>query len=108
MLRRGEMTRFYIKFKKNPLTTPTDPAEQVKLWMTLLGNVKKDLASGGLTDWGDGVDIKEGYCISELDEEKLHTLMLKYVPFILFDIKPVLTVDQVMESIQRVVRAQSH
>lgn len=101
------MTRFYIKFKKNPLTMPTAPEEQIKLWMKLLGDVKKDLASGGMTDWGDCVDIGEGYCISELDEQKLHTMILKYVPFIIFDIKPVLTVDQVMESIQRVVSAQS-
>jgi hypothetical protein len=101
------MTRSYMKFKKNPLTMPTAPEEQAKLWMTLLGNVKKDLASGALTDWGDCVDIGEGYCISELDEQELHTLVLKYVPFIIFDIKPVLNVDQVMESIQRVGRAQS-
>lgn len=86
---------------------PTSPEEQVKLWMTLLEGVKKDLASGDLTDWGDCVDIGEGYCISELDELKLHTLVLKYAPFIIFDIKPVLTVDQVMESIQSLVHAQS-
>jgi len=97
------MTRFYVKFRKNPRTMPTDPEERVKLWMTLLAEVKKDLAAGHFIDWGVCADISEGYCISELDEQMLHTLSLKYVPYIIFDSKPVLTVDQVMESIQRAV-----
>lgn len=97
------MTRFYIKFRKNPLTMPADPEERVKLWMSMLTEVKKDLAAGYFTDWGDCSDISEGYCISELDDQMLHTLVLKYVPHIIFTMKPVLTVDQVMESIQRAV-----
>ncbi len=99
------MTRFYIRFRKNPLTMPTDPADGVKLWMTMLEGVKEDMKSGVFSDWGDCTDTSEGYCISEVDEKMLHTAILKYVPYIIFTIKPVLTVDQVMESIQRAVAA---
>ena len=99
------MTKFYIRWHMNPHTTPTNPEERVKLWMTLLEGVKNDFKAGIFKDWGNCSDLREGYCISELDEKMLDTAILKYVPYIIFDIRPVLTVDQVVESIQRAVAA---
>ena len=99
------MSQFYVRWHINPLTTPTDPGERVNLWMKMPEGVKGDLKSGVFKEWRICSDLSAGYCISELDEALLHTAILKYVPFIIFDIKPVLTVDQSIESIKRAVAA---
>lgn len=99
------MSKFYIKWRKNQYTIPTNFEEQVKLWMTLLEWVKADIKAGLFTEWGACCDSASGYCITEGDEVSLHAQILKYQPFIVFDIKPVLSVDQTFESIQRAVAA---
>jgi len=99
------MSRFYIRWHMNPHAVPLDPKERVDLWMRMLEGVRKDLASGNFKEWGICSDISAGYCMSELDEEQLHTVLLKYVPYISFNIKPVLTVDQSIGSINRATAA---
>ena len=84
---------------------PTNSDERGRLWMSLLERVKIDLSSGMLKDWGIYSDISAGYAFSELDETMLHTAIQKYVPYVSFDIKPILTVDQSIESIKRSVTA---
>jgi hypothetical protein len=99
------MSKFYIKWWKNQQTIPTNPEEQAKLWMTLLEWVKAEKKAGLFTDWGSCCDSGSGYCIVEGDEASLQSQLLKYQPFIIFSVKPVLSVDQTIESIKRAVAA---
>jgi hypothetical protein len=99
------MSKFYIKWWKNQQTIPTNPEESAKLWMTLLEWVRAEKKAGLFTDWGNCCDSGSGYCIAEGDEVSLHSQLLKYQPFIIFSIKPVLSVDQTIESIKRAVAA---
>jgi hypothetical protein len=94
-----------MQWHLNPLTTPIDPEERVKLWLMMLEEVKNDLKSGKLKEWAICSDSSEGFAISEGDEAMLHTTILRYVPYIIFSIKPVLTVDQTIDSIKRAVAA---
>jgi hypothetical protein len=99
------MTRFYMRWQLDPLFTPHSPEERVKLWLTMLEMAKADLRSGSLTDWGICSDSSAGYCIAETDEKTLHATILKWMPYIRFDVKPVLTVDQVIANIKQVAAA---
>ncbi len=99
------MSKFYIKWWKNQHTIPTNPEEQAKLWMTLLAWVRADLKAGMFSEWGACCDAGSGYCIAEGDEVSLQSHILKYQPFIIFSIKPVLSADQTIESINRAVAA---
>lgn len=99
------MTRFYMKWQLDPLFTPQNPEERVKLWLTMLEMVKADLKSGGFEDWGVCNDNSEGYCFAQTDEKTLHATILKWMPYVRFDVKPVLTVDQVMANIKQVAAA---
>jgi len=101
----GKMSKFYIKWRKNQHIIPTNPEEQVKLWMTLLEWIKAGMKAGLLTDWGVCCDGSSGYCIADADEVSLHSMLLKYQPFIIFSVKPVLSVDQAIESIKKAVAA---
>jgi hypothetical protein len=64
------MTKFYMKWKMNPMTVPADPGERVKYWLLLLEEVRAQLKSGELIDWGIACDSSEGYCFAETDEKK--------------------------------------
>jgi len=46
-----------------------------------------------------------GYAFSELSDADLNTALLKYMPYVSFDVKPVLTVDQTIENIKKAVAA---
>ena len=81
---------------------PTNPEERMKLWMSMLEMVKGDLKSGALTDWGMCCDDSGGYAFAETDEKSLHATIIRWIPYVTFNIKPVLTVDQSMDSIKRV------
>ena len=89
----------------NSQFTPVDPEERVKLWLSMLDMVKADLKTGTFTDWGICYDTSAGYGFSELNEQDLYEAMLKWMPYVEFDVKPVLDVDQVIESIKKVAAA---
>ncbi len=95
------MTKFYMRWHLNPVLIPTNPEERVKSWMSMLEMVKADLKSGGISDWGMCNDASGGYAFADTDEKTLNTTILRWMPYVIFNIKPVLTVDQIMDSIKR-------
>ena len=96
-----KMPKFYIRWQMNPSLIPLNPEERVKLWLSMLDMVKDSLKAGVLKDWGICSDASAGYGFSELSETDLYTNLLKWMPYVQFDIKPVLTVDQTIESIKK-------
>ena len=96
------MTKFYVKWQLNPLSTPSDPEERAKLWVSMLEMVKADMLAGRIKDWGNCADGSGGYAIrEEASEAEFFTSILKWMPYVTFDAKPVITVDQTIESIKR-------
>jgi hypothetical protein len=94
-----------MRWHINPLTTPVNPEERGKLWINLLEMVKADMKSGLLTDWGIWFDSSGGFAIAESEEDTLHAAILKWIPYIVFDIKPVLSVDLVLGNIKKAAAA---
>ena len=99
------MPKFYIKWQLNPLTTPSNPEERVKAWLSSLQMIKDGLKAGTIKEWGMCSDASGGYAFSDLNEVDLYIQLLKYMPNTIFDIKPVLTVDQVIDSIKKATAA---
>jgi len=95
------MTRFYMRWQLNPMLIPTDPEEMGKLWISMLEMVRADLKSGKLTDWGMCSDSSGGYAFAETDENSLNISIMKWMPYVIFDIKPILTADQCIANIQQ-------
>jgi len=60
------------------------------------------LQSGKLKDWGTVPGEASGYAIKEVaSETDLLTDSLKFMPYVNFDVKPILTVDQAIESFKK-------
>jgi len=97
--------KFYMRWQLDPTKIPVNPEERTKLWLSMLEMVKADLNAGVLKDWGICSDASCGYGFSELSEVDLYTALLKWMPYVSFDIKPVLTVNQAIESIKKAVAA---
>jgi hypothetical protein len=98
-----KMTKYHIKWQLNPLTTPEDPEKRAKLWISMLEMVKADLRSGRFMDWGAHFDINSGYCIGEGNEADIFTSLLKWTPYVVFDVKPIVNVDRVIGAINKAV-----
>ena len=99
------MTKYYMKWKMNPLTVPGDPGERVKYYLTMLEGVRAQLKSGDLKDWGITCDSSEGYCFADTDEKSLHATVVAWLPYIQFDIKPVIGVDDVIANVKKAAAA---
>jgi hypothetical protein len=101
--RRKIMTKYLVKWQKNESLMPQDPVMMAKLQLSLLEGAKADLKSGKIIDWGSYSDASGGYLIVEGNESDLFNGILKYYPYISFDAKPVLSVDQVIEAINKIM-----
>jgi hypothetical protein len=100
------MPKFYIKWQLNPQWTPATPEERVKLWLSLLEMVKPDIKAGKAKDWGCVPGEACGYTIREdANEVELFTALLRWMPYVNFEVKPILTVEQTEESIKKAVVA---
>jgi len=100
------MPKFYVKWQLNPLMIPPTPEERAKLWLSLLEMIKADMKAGKVKDWGNCCDGSGGYAIrEEANEADLFAAMLRWVPYVSFDAKPVITVDQTVESIKKAAAA---
>jgi hypothetical protein len=99
-----EMSRFYLKWNLTSSATPSDPEQRVKLWLSMLEMVKADMKAGKLKDWGMCNNGDSGYAIyEEANDADLFTSLLKWMPNVTFDAKPVLTVDEAIAAIKRAV-----
>ena len=97
------MTKYLIKWQKNESLMPPYLATMAKLQLSMLEGAKENLKSGKMIDWGSYCDASGGYCIAEGNESELFDQLLKWYPYITFDAKPVLNVDQVIGAIKKVM-----
>jgi hypothetical protein len=91
------MPKFINRWQMNHAAWPSDPEAQFKINMMLSEMVKDDLRYGRTKEWGMNADGSGGYAIGEGSEADVFALVLKYYPYILSDVKPVLTIDQSVE-----------
>lgn len=86
-----------ILWEANESLMPTDQEERVALIMSMLEGVKTDLASGNLKMWGISSGGGNGYSISEQNAKEIFALIMKYTPYITFKVKPMLSVDEMID-----------
>lgn len=96
------MSKFYARWQTNPQMIPSIPAERRKLLLSMLEMVKQDIKAGKMKDWGNVPGESAGYCImEEASETDLLAGLLKFMPYVTFEVKPILAVDQTIEAFKR-------
>ena len=100
------MPKFYVKWLMDPTRTPANPEEMVKGWLLMAEMVKADMKAGEIKDFGVAAGGSGGYAIrEEASEADLFTALLKWMPSVQFEVTPVLTMDQAVESIKKAAAA---
>ena len=103
------MGKTLIKWQLNTQLIPVDPKERFGAWMKMMEMVKANLESGMITNWGIYSDASGGYAFSKLSQPDLYTMVLKWSPYVMFDAKPVLGVEEVLESMKKAAESgQTH
>ena len=96
------MARYYLQWETKESVIATDPVKGAKLALSLLEMVKQDMQAGRTKDWGFIPGESRGYSIVEAPSESdLAIGMMKWTPYLNFDVKPVLTLDQTVESFKK-------
>ncbi len=99
------MTRFYVTWEQNLSQIPANPEERVKVWLAACEAVKADMKTF-VKDWGMRAGGSGGYGVMEAaDQTELTANLLKYMPGVIFETYPVLTVDQVIAAVKKAVAA---
>jgi hypothetical protein len=93
------MQKFLIKYRVNPQMMPSNPVECVELLQSMNKSIKALMDSGDVLDFGEYCDGSGGYAIGQGDDVKaLYVSLMQWWPYVEYDAKPVLTIDQVIES----------
>jgi len=99
------MTKILISWKGVNARISADPKEAIKQFSFLTQMVQEDLKSDKLKDWGVFAEGNGGYAIFEGNEIDLAMEMGKYVPYIDFEAHMVLSADQQMGIIKKMMQS---
>ena len=91
------MAKYHLYWKLNASTIPVDAKERGGSWGLFMAMIKQDMESGLLKDWGAFTSEGGGYCIVEGTNVELMKMTEQYVPYVLFETKPVSSVEEVNE-----------
>jgi hypothetical protein len=85
-----------------PAQIPTKAEEMHKLVDAMVKMTKADIKAGLLKDWGCALDGWSGYAIMEASNmTEVSVGMMRFVPYLHFEVAPVLTIDQQVQSIRK-------
>ena len=62
--------------------------------------VKQDIKEGILLDWGSCLGELKGYAVAKSDPVDLGKNLQRYAPYVVFEVRQVLSVDETMEIAQ--------
>ena len=94
------MGRYLVIWEVVQAKTPIDPKERGAGWSMLMAMVRQDHEKGLISSWGNFVGETNGYMVIEGSEVEVMNAIQQYVPFVIFDVKPVASEEQVNEMIK--------
>ena len=91
---------YLILWEATNALTQADPQERMKLIMSHIEMTKKDLESGQVKMWGVSPGGGQGFSMGEGDAKELMAGIMKYTPYYNFEVKPMLSIDEVTEAMK--------
>ncbi|MEA1908039.1 MAG: hypothetical protein U9N43_03300 [Euryarchaeota archaeon] len=91
------MAKFLTLWEVDTTRIPDNPEEQIRYHTMLLNMVKDSLKSDETMDWGEFAGGGRGYTISEGTEQELYMSLSRYVPYVKFEVHPILSINQIEE-----------
>ena len=98
------MGKYLTLWEIDQARVPVSPQERGTAWAAFMDIIKEDIKKGLIKDWGAFVGETRGYTVSEGTEVEIGNMSQKYVPFVIFEIHPVASVEQVDEIIKALTK----
>jgi hypothetical protein len=100
----GKMTKYLISWKVNSQALPANIDENLKLLQETNDWIKAEMAHGCIIDYGEYVDASGGYAVAETDDmTHLYSGLMEFWPYVEFDAKPVITIDQSIDWTNKII-----
>ena len=94
------MAKYLVLWEIDHSKIPIDPKARGEGWAMLMAIVRQDIENGVTRDWGAFIGESNGYSVLEGSELAVMKSLQQYVPFCIFEVRPVASVDQVDEMIK--------
>lgn len=94
------MGKYLVLWEVDQTKIPIDPKERGAGWGMLMAMVRQDHEKGLVTSWGEFVGESNGYAVYEGTEIEVMNALQQYIPFAVFEVKPLASEDQVKEMIE--------
>ena len=89
-----------ILWKAENTLFPLNPEERRTLIMSMAEGVKKNLESKTFTMWGISAGGGQGFTVSEKEPREIYAATAPYFPYIKFEITPMLSIDEMIDTIK--------
>ncbi len=94
------MGRYLALWEIDNSRVPVDANEWAEMRRRLMAMVEQDMKAGKLKEWGAFFFERRGYAVYEGTEVEVDSMLGQYTPYGIFKVHPVITLDQLMESLQ--------
>jgi len=94
------MAKYLLLWELDTSRVPEDPGIRKQQWNALQDAVVKQLEAGQMKDWGLCAGELTGYCIVEGSQADVGKVTRGYVPWVSFDVKQVITIQQAIENLE--------
>jgi len=91
------MGKYLLLWQLETNRVPEKTKDRALGWTMFLETVKNDMKKGIQIDWGAIIGEGRGYGIVEGSEIEVAGLVNQYSPYIRFQVKPILTLEQTEE-----------
>ena len=91
------MARYLLLWEIDRDKVPVDRKERAALWGPMIETVKQEMKEGTCLDWGAYAGGMKGYSIEEGDEMTISNTAQSYIPYVTFEVHPILSVDQMAQ-----------
>jgi len=94
------MGRYLVLWEVDQSRVPIDAKERGGAWSILMAMVRQDKEAGKIKDWGTFVGEINGFAVYEGTEVEVGSALMKYVPYVRFNVHPLVSESQTNEIIK--------
>ena len=94
------MAKYLLLWEVDLAKVPAGRKERAALWGPMVQMVKQQIKDGTTKDWGVFAGGLKGFSVTEGDEMTVSKSAQKYLPFVTFDVHPIISVEQMEDVIE--------
>lgn len=91
------MARYLLRWELDNTRIPEDLAARKAQHRGFQDIVRQQMKGGEISDWGAYVGERNGFCLIEGSAEDVHKLTSRWIPWVLFEVREVLSLEQVVK-----------